>query len=569
MNIHKKVCLRFRAKHVLVLICWQTARKRKIFANTHGTKIFRKVAETDEKSKKIPAPSNESAGILGAASRNRTGTGLTPGDFKSPASTSSAMAACTYYNRTGTVCQTVPAAKKRFHAAPHELRKMPELFLCGAVLIFIKYGFIERAVLMCNDRGADRVAGNVDRSSRHIKNTVDTHDQADAGNRQADRIEYHRERDQADRRNACGADGCESRRRDNGQIIRRGQRNAERLRDEYDRNALHDGRAVHIDGRAERNGKGRNTAVNADLFLQRVDIHRDRRIGSSRREGEAHNRSKLLEEAQRIEARKQRKQNLVYAAALDEQREQNRAHILEHRDHRGEAETGERLCDQAEYTDRRQTHDHHGHLHHDVVALLEEVRDELGLILQLRKDDADDQRKNDDLEHFAVRERTDRVLRDYIEDGLREADRLAALDAGLDLLHLRHIQTDARPDEQANAESDRDCHHGRQDIEADDLDADLAEGLAVTDRGRAADQRAENQRYDKHLHQTDEALTDDIENTVYQYILHKFHVRRGDMQHNTQNGAHNQRNKDLRCQTDLLFLFRSAHLCAPPFFVLK
>ena len=84
MNIHKKVCLRFRAKHVLVLICWQTARKRKILANTHGTKIFREVAETDEKNKKIPAPSNESAGILGAASRNRTGTGLTPGDFKSP-----------------------------------------------------------------------------------------------------------------------------------------------------------------------------------------------------------------------------------------------------------------------------------------------------------------------------------------------------------------------------------------------------------------------------------------------------------------------------------------------------
>ena len=88
------------------------------------------------------------------------------------------MAACIYYNRMGTVCQ------KRFHATPHELRKVPELFLCDAVLIFIKYGFIERAVLMCNDRGADRVAGNVDRSSRHIKNTVDTHDQADAGDRQ-------------------------------------------------------------------------------------------------------------------------------------------------------------------------------------------------------------------------------------------------------------------------------------------------------------------------------------------------------------------------------------------------
>ena len=36
-----------------------------------------------KKTKKNPAPSNESAGILGAASRNRTGTGLRPGDFKS------------------------------------------------------------------------------------------------------------------------------------------------------------------------------------------------------------------------------------------------------------------------------------------------------------------------------------------------------------------------------------------------------------------------------------------------------------------------------------------------------
>ena len=106
MNIHKKVCLRFRAKHVLVLICWQIVGKRKISANTHGTRFFREVAENDKKGKKIPALSNESAGILGAASRNRTGTGLTPGDFKSPASTSSAMAACKYYTRTGTVCQT-------------------------------------------------------------------------------------------------------------------------------------------------------------------------------------------------------------------------------------------------------------------------------------------------------------------------------------------------------------------------------------------------------------------------------------------------------------------------------
>ena len=84
MIIYRKVCLRFRAKHVLVLICWQIVGKQKFYANTHGTKIFREVAETDGKRQKNPAPSNESAGIIGAASRNRTGTGLRLGDFKSP-----------------------------------------------------------------------------------------------------------------------------------------------------------------------------------------------------------------------------------------------------------------------------------------------------------------------------------------------------------------------------------------------------------------------------------------------------------------------------------------------------
>ena len=52
MSIHKKVCLRFRAKHVLVLICWQIVGKQKFSANTHGTKIFREVAETDGKRQK-------------------------------------------------------------------------------------------------------------------------------------------------------------------------------------------------------------------------------------------------------------------------------------------------------------------------------------------------------------------------------------------------------------------------------------------------------------------------------------------------------------------------------------
>lgn len=70
------------------------------------------------------------------------------------------------------------------------------------------------------------------------------------------------------------------------------------------------------------------------------------------------------------------------------------------------------------------THDHHGHFHHNIVALLEEVRYQLGLILQLGEDNADDQCKHDNLQHFAVGERTDRVFRDDVQQGFRKADRI-------------------------------------------------------------------------------------------------------------------------------------------------
>ncbi|WP_370801667.1 hypothetical protein [Agathobaculum sp.] len=81
MSIHKKVCLRFRAKHVLVLICWQIFGKCIFLPTRMGQKFSEKLQKTIKK-QKVPALSNESAGIFGAASRNRTGTGLTPGDFK-------------------------------------------------------------------------------------------------------------------------------------------------------------------------------------------------------------------------------------------------------------------------------------------------------------------------------------------------------------------------------------------------------------------------------------------------------------------------------------------------------
>ena len=58
---------------------------------------------------------------------------------------------------------------------------------------FVKDFLIQSAVLMCNDRCADSVTGDVDCCSCHIQDTVDTHDKPNCLNRKSYRVEYHRQ----------------------------------------------------------------------------------------------------------------------------------------------------------------------------------------------------------------------------------------------------------------------------------------------------------------------------------------------------------------------------------------
>lgn len=247
-------------------------------------------------------------------------------DFKSSASTSSAMAACIVViiaDRTRPVKQ----------AGRRKLR------------LFFKHTLIQRAVLVRDDRGADRVARDVDRRARHIQDAVDAHNQPNAGNRQADRVEHHRQRHQADRGDAGRADRSERGRGDDGQVIRGRQRDAERLRDEYDRHTLHDGGAVHVDRRAERDRERRDAPRHSDLFLQRFDGERDGCVRGRGGERKAHDRREFPDEPERVEAGKQLEQDLIHTEALHQQRQQDGRHIFEHGDHRGKAQFGESFCD--------------------------------------------------------------------------------------------------------------------------------------------------------------------------------------------------------------------------------
>lgn len=115
------------------------------------------------------------------------------------------------------------------------------------------------------------------------------------------------------------------------------------------------------------------------------------------------------------------------------------------------------------------------------------------------------------------------------------------------------------------AECNGNCHHRGENVEADDFYADLAERFTVADGSSAADQRAEYQRYDQHLHQADKALTNNIKYAVYQHVLHKIHISCKHIERNADNRTGDQRDEDLCSQTEFLFLFYFIHLFTPVF----
>ena len=60
----------------------------------------------------------------------------------------------------------------------------------------------------------------------------------------------------------------------------------------------------------------------------------------------------------------------------------------------------------------------HRHFHHDIIELAEKICDGFRALAELGQNDTDDQRKDDDLQHFAIGEGLKRVVRKDVEQGL-------------------------------------------------------------------------------------------------------------------------------------------------------
>ena len=157
--------------------------------------------------------------------------------------------------------------------------------------------------------------------------------------------------------------------------------------------------------------------------------------------------------------------------------------------------------DQAEDADRRIAHHDAGHADHDVADDVEEVEHGLAAVAEARKREAEDHRKEDDLQHAALRKGFHRVDRDDVEQRVDEIGRSHRL-------HLeafsRKIEADARLNEVGEDKADRHSNGGRNGVDEQHLHSDAAKLGRVGNAGGARNNRGKNQRNHNHSDQSNE-----------------------------------------------------------------
>ena len=177
------------------------------------------------------------------------------------------------------------------------------------------------------------------------------------------------------------------------------------------------------------------------------------------------------------------------------------------------AEAPRRVRHQAEDTDRREHHDRHHDLDADLRAVIHDAAHELFFFRrQHRQCEADKEREGDDLQDIAIRQSFHRIRRHEADDRFPETRKRARL-GKVAHLHSRtadrcHVDAAARLEENAECQSQNHGNCCRHAVIQECHDTDLASPFGFSQRCRPADQREEDHRYDDHLDELHEKVTD-------------------------------------------------------------
>ena len=268
-----------------------------------------------------------------------------------------------------------------------------------------------------DEQGAGGVAGDVQGRTAHIEQLIDTRDDGDTFDGEADLRQNHRQHDHASAGDAGRADGGEGRgQNDHGHIAER-QLHAVAAGDEDRADGLIDRGAVHVDRRAEGQDEGADLRLCTHLVAA-LDVDGERCVGGRGGEGSDHGRGNALEEGKGAHLGEE-----LDGQAVDDHDVHDIAEVRNADDERQltddvRAVDSDDVGHQAEDTDRGELDDHHHDLHDDFFHAVDKLCDLLALLTGGQDARAEEDGDDDDRQHVGV----DHGLEEVIGEDDDESD---------------------------------------------------------------------------------------------------------------------------------------------------
>ena len=132
--------------------------------------------------------------------------------------------------------------------------------------------------------------------------------------------------------------------------------------------------------------------------------------------------------------------------------------------------------------------------------------------------EAEDHRKEDDLQHLAFGHGLHRVDRDDVQERLRERRRFDGLGGET---FGRKVKADARLDEACKGEADRNGDGRREGVADQRLGGDAAELRGVRNAGGASNDGGEHQRHHDHADQANEEVAQRLKESFRGFLFHE------------------------------------------------
>ena len=270
------------------------------------------------------------------------------------------------------------------------------------------------------------------------------------------------------------------------------------------------------------------------------------RAGGGGTEGEGPDRPHFAKQHRRGKAGEAPEKQSVHHQAMEHQHPQHGEKIRRQVDDRPQAHGGEQLGQQGEHAVGSQLHENFHHLHDHRFHIAEEAADAAALLPRVGDGIADQQGKDDDLQHLALGHGAHRVGRHHVHQHIRKRRGRRGLEVG----GAHQVDIGAGIDQAGEKQRDADGDGGGGQVQGHGLEGDGTHPGAVAQGTGAADQRNQHQRHYQQFQQGHENAPHHIEQAVAgdQVVVYQFaqalgrqaalqqHIQQGAQYHSRQHG---------------------------------